>query len=96
MNLTPLGNYVLVQRLKQENEKQSLLIVNTPNKKEDRATVISVGEGLYDDFGNLMAMSVKKGDIIFINNWAGQEFIFDDIEYTFVRDHDIIAVIQNE
>lgn len=96
MNLKPLGNYILVQRLQEEDQKSSFLIINKPNKKEDRATVISVGEGLYDDFGELTPMSVKNGDIVFMNNWAGQEFVFDDIEYTFVRDHDLIAVIENE
>jgi len=38
---------------------------------------------------------VKVGDIVLIKNWGGDEVKIDGVEYTILKDEDILGVVEN-
>ncbi len=91
----PLGNRVLVKRLeKEETLKGGILLPDTAKKKQEQAEVIAIGTGKTDSHGKEIPMPVKKGDIILMEKYSGQEVTFNDQEYVIVRADDIIAIVE--
>ncbi len=95
INLRPLGNRVLVRRLKQEETlKGGILLPETAKKKQEQAEVVAIGTGKKDKNGNLIPISVKVGDIILMEKYSGQEVTLNDQEYIILRADDLIAIVE--
>jgi chaperonin GroES len=91
MSLKPLHDRVLVQRLEgEEKTKGGIIIPDTAKEKPMKAKVISAGPGK-----DKAKMTVKKGDLVLIGKYAGNEFKIDGEEYVILREEDILAVIEN-
>jgi chaperonin GroES len=91
----PLGNRVLVRRLEaQETLKGGILLPDTAKKKQEQAEVVALGTGKNDKKGNLMPMPVKKGDIILMDKYSGQDVTLEGDDYVILRADDIIAIIE--
>jgi len=86
----------LVEPIRQEEiTKGGVLIPETA--REDRAIrgkVIAVGPGKLNDKGERIPVSVKEGQIIIFKKYAPDEIKIDDKEYYFIREDDIMAVIE--
>jgi len=94
-NLKPLGNRVLVKRLEADEAlKGGIILPDTAKKKQEKATVLAIGEGKKDSDGNVTPIPVKPGDIVLIDKYAGTEVTIDDEEYIIVRSDDIIAIVE--
>ena len=89
MTLKPLADNVL---LKQHEAAETTVsgIILASNSKEKPAIyeVVSVGPGTKD-----VAMTVKTGDKVVVNKFAGSEIKLDGVEYKFVKQDDILAVV---
>lgn len=88
-NIKPLGTLVLVEKIKEEENKitQSGLIM--PSSALDsylgKAKVIAVGEGTRDIQGNLHPLSLKVGDVVYFNDMNTVEVIDDQNQtYSFI------------
>lgn len=93
--LRPLGNRVLLQRLEADEQlKGGILLPDTAKKKQEKAVVIAIGSGKHDKSGNLIPIPVKKGDIVLIDKYSGQEVTIEDKEYVIVRSEDLIAIVE--
>lgn len=96
MKVKPLSDYILVEPIRQEEiTKGGVLIPETA--REDRAIrgkVIAVGPGKLNDKGERIPVSVKEGQIIIFKKYAPDEIKIDDKEYYFIREDDIMAVIE--
>ncbi len=96
MNLKPLHDRVLVKRLEsEETTKGGIIIPDTAKEKPMRGEIVSAGPGKTDDSGKNVAMSVKAGDIVLFNKYAGTEIKMDGVEYLVMREDDILAVIED-
>jgi len=94
-NLKPLGNRVLVKRLEAEEAlKGGIILPDTAKKKQEKATVLAIGEGKKDKEGQIVPIPVKKGDVVLIDKYSGTEVNIDDEEYIIVRSDDIIAIVE--
>ncbi len=86
----------MVEPIRQEEiTKGGVLIPETA--REDRAIrgkVIAVGPGKLNDKGERIPVSVKEGQIIIFKKYAPDEIKIDDKEYYFIREDDIMAVIE--
>lgn len=95
-DILPIGDKVLIKPLSTEDAGKSpsgIIIPDTVEKKQaDRGKVIAVGEGRYDDNGNLIPMNVKKGDIVMFQ-W-GDKIEYEGEEYFIVGEGNILAVIK--
>lgn len=95
MKLMPLNDRVLVKRLESEEKTAGgLYIPDTAKEKPSKGEVVAAGPGKTDDSGKRVAMTVKAGDIVLFNKYAGTEVKLDGVEHLVMREDDILAVIQ--
>ncbi|MBN1517698.1 co-chaperone GroES [Candidatus Sumerlaeota bacterium] len=95
MNLKPLGDRVLVQRVEADEAKTAggIIIPDTAKEKPQRGKIIAVGAGKKQDDGKRIPMDVKEGDEILFGKYAGTEVKLDGIEYLIMREDDIVGVL---
>ena len=94
MSLKPLNDRVLVKRLESEERTASgLYIPNTAKEKPSKGEVVAVGPGKHADDGKLVPMTVKVGDMVLFNKYAGTEVKIDGAEHLVMREDDILAII---
>lgn len=98
MNIQPLGDRVVLEPLSDTKEgktKSGLYLPDTASKERpEKAKVIAVGPGKYDD-GKLVPINVKKGQVVLFTKYGPQEVKVDGKEYLIAREDDIIAVIES-
>ena len=94
MSLKPLTDLVLVKRLESEERTASgLYIPDTAKEKPSKGEVVAVGPGKHADDGKLVPMTVKVGDMVLFNKYAGTEVKIDGAEHLVMREDDILAII---
>jgi chaperonin GroES len=65
MNIRPLQDRVIVQRIEEaEKTKGGIIIPDTAKEKPQEGKVVAVGKGKVNDDGKLLPLSVKAGDKI--------------------------------
>jgi len=93
MNLRPLHDRVIVKRLEEEKKSAGgIIIPDQAAEKPDRGEVIAVGPGKKGDDGKLMPMSVQVGDVVLFGKYSGSPVKVEGVEYSVMREDDIIAV----
>lgn len=93
INLKPLGDRVILKLLKAEDKTESGIILPGQKEKPQEAEVIAVGPGGTID-GQEVTMQVKPGDLVIYSKYSGTEVKFDGIEYTIVKQNDILAIVE--
>lgn len=97
MNLKPLNDYVLIEPIKEEEiTKGGIVIPETA--REERAIkgkVIAVGPGKLNEKGERVSMTVKEGQTVIFKKYAPDEVKIDEKEYYFVREDDILGIIES-
>ncbi len=96
MNVRPLHDRILVQRLEDTQEKSSggIIIPDTAKEKPQRGKVAAVGNGTTLDDGTRVALEVKKGDKVLFGKYAGTEVKIEGDEYLILREDDILAILR--
>ncbi|MEW5774959.1 MAG: co-chaperone GroES [Thermodesulfobacteriota bacterium] len=96
MKLKPLNDRVLVKRLESEEKTAGgIIIPDTAKEKPMRGEVVAAGPGKTGDDGKAVKMTVKKGDIVLFNKYAGTEVKIDGAEHLMMREDDILAIIED-
>ena len=94
MKLKPLADRVLLKATEAEETTKSGIILSTANKEKPIISeVIAVGPGGMVD-GKEIAMTVKPGDKVVVAKYAGTEVKLDGVEYSIVRQSDILAIVE--
>jgi len=91
----PLNNYVLIQRIEEENKTAGgIIIPDTAKEKPSRGRVIAVGDGAFEN-GARVPMTVKVGDTILFAKWASSanEVKIDGTEYVLIKESDILGIL---
>ena len=95
MKIKPLGERVVIKMLEtEETTKSGIVLPGTAKEKPQVAEIVSVGPGGYDDKGREIKMEVKVGDKVLISKYAGTEVKLDNLEYTIIKQSDILAVVE--
>ena len=95
MKIRPLGDRILVRRIKEEEKtKGGIIIPDTAKEKPQEGKVIAVGKGKTNDEGKLVPMSVREGDKILFGKYSGTEVKLNGNEYLIMREDDILGVIE--
>ncbi len=90
MKLTPLADRVLVKNDKAETKTASgLIIPEVAQEKTQTAVVVNVGPGTDD-----VKMTVKAGDRIMYDKYAGTQIKIDGEDHLILKMHDIIAIVE--
>ena len=94
MNLKPLHDRVLVERVEQEDRtKGGIIIPDTAQEKPMEGEVLEVGSGARDEVGKLVPLDVKKGDKILFGKWSGTEVKMNGEDYLIMKESDIMGII---
>lgn len=93
--LKPLGDRVVIE-VAQEEEKTvgGIVLASAAKEKPQTGTVIAVGDGRVLDNGQKVPVSVKEGDSILFEKYAGSEVKYDGKEYLIVHEKDIVAIVE--
>ena len=94
MKIKPLNDRILVARLEEEQKSAGgIIIPDTAKEKPQEGKVVEAGPGKMDDSGKRIPIQVKKGDRILFSKYAGNDVKIDDKEYIFMREDDILCVL---
>jgi chaperonin GroES len=94
MNIKPLSDRVVVKPAPAEEKAVGgIIIPDTAKEKPQKGEVVAVGPGKASDAGEIIPMTVKKGDMVLYGKYSGTEVTVDNEEYLIVRESDILAVI---
>lgn len=94
VNLTPLGDRVLVKPMPQEEKtKGGIILPDSAKEKPQKGEVIAVGKGKITEDGKLIEMEVKPGDIVIYGKYSGTEIKYEGDEYLFMKQSDILAIV---
>ena len=94
MTLTPLADRVILTMVEpEETTKGGIILTGTAKEKPSIAEVVSVGPGGNVD-GKDVVMTVKVGDKVITDKYAGTKVTQENVEYVVVRQHDILAIVE--
>lgn len=94
MKLTPLADRVLLKAVEAEEKTVSGIILSTATKEKAAfSEVVAVGPGGMVD-GNEVVMTVKVGQQVIIAKYTGTEVKLDGVDYTLVKQSDILAIVE--
>jgi chaperonin GroES len=94
MKIRPLGDRILVKRIKEEEKtKGGIIIPDTAKEKPQEGEVVAVGKGKTTEEGKLLPPDVKAGDRILFGKYAGSEVKLEGEEHLILREDDILGVL---
>src|SRR5438094_1883402 len=95
MNVRPLHDRIIVQRLEEGEQKiGGIIIPDSAKEKPQQGKVIAAGAGKLKDDGGRIALDVKEGDTILFGKYSGQEIKMDGEELLIMREDEVLAVIE--
>ena len=95
MNVRPLHDRIIVQRIEEGEQKVGgIIIPDTAKEKPQQGKVIAVGNGKAKDDGKRVPLDVKSGDTILFGKYSGQEIKLDGEEFLIMREDEVLAVIE--
>jgi len=99
LKIKPIGEYLLVKPLEEEEKTASGLIIQTSGKGErpQKGEIIAVGTGRKDDNGKVIAFSegLKEGTKVFFKKYSPEEVEVDGEKYLLMKESDILGVLEN-
>lgn len=94
MTIKPLADRVVIKMLEtEETTKGGIVLPDSAKEKPQIAEIVAVGPGGVVD-GKDVIMEVQVGDHVLISKYAGTEVKIDDVEYTILRQSDILAIVE--
>ena len=95
MNIKPLADRVVVKLVEaEEKTRGGIILTASAQEKPQVAEVVAVGPGAYSEDGKLIPMDVKVGDKVITGKYSGTEVKMDGVEYTIVKQSDILAIVE--
>ncbi len=93
MKIKPLGDRVVIKMLEsEETTKSGIVLPGSAKEKPQIAEIMAAGPGGVVD-GKEIKMEVKVGDKVLISKYAGTEIKYDGLEYTIIRQSDVLAIV---
>jgi chaperonin GroES len=93
MNVRPLHDRLIVQRLEEGAQRKGAIIIpDSAKEKPQLGKVLAAGLGKPNAAGKRVALDVKAGDTILFGKYSGQEIKLEGIEYLIMKEDDVLAV----
>ena len=93
MKFRPLHDRVLIRVLDSEEKTSGgIIIPDAAKEKPQEGEVVAVGPGAKSEDGKISPMDVKVGDIVLFGKWSGTEVKIDGIEYSIMKESDIMGI----
>ena len=96
MNLRPLHDRILIERVEEKEQKKGgIIIPDSAKEKPQEGRVVAVGNGKRLEDGTTVPLDVKAGDRILFGKYAGSEIKVEENEYLILREDEVLAVIED-
>ena len=93
MNVRPLHDRLIVQRLEESVQRVGAIIIpDSAKEKPQQGKVLAAGRGKTNEEGKRVPLDVKAGDTILFGKYSGQEIKLDGVEYLIMREDDVLAI----
>ena len=93
MNLRPLHDRIIVERLEESEQRSGgIIIPDSAREKPQQGKVLAAGLGKSNEDGKRVPLDVKAGDIILFGKYSGQEIKVEGIEYLIMKEEDVLAI----
>lgn len=93
IGIRPLGDRIVLQREKSPEKIGLIIVPDSAKEKPLQAVVLATGPGALFE-GRRIEPSVKKGDRVLVQKYAGTEVTINGAECFVVREDDIVGVIE--
>ena len=95
MNIRPLHDRIIIQRLEEGEQKVGgIIIPDTAKEKPQQGKVIAAGSGKTKDDGKRIPLDVTAGDTILFGKYSGQEIKLDGEEYLIMKEDEVLAIVE--
>jgi len=95
MNIRPLHDRIIVERLEEETMTAGgIFIPDSAKEKPQEGKIVAVGKGKITEDGKVLALDVKVGDKVLFGKYAGTEVKIDGKEYMMMREDDVLGVVE--
>ena len=89
MKLKPMADNILLKSAEAQTATASgIILATTTKEKTGIYEVVSAGPGTKD-----VTVTVKSGDKVVISSFVGTDIKLDGVEYKFVKQDEILAVV---
>ena len=97
MNVRPLHDRIIVQRLDEGEQKiGGIIIPDSAKEKPQQGKILAVGDGKVTEEGKRIAMDVRPGNVILFGKYSGQDITIDGEDYLIVNEDEVLAVIDTD
>jgi len=95
MNLTPLGDRLIVEPLDEEQVTVGgIVLPDTALEKPQRGQVVAVGPGARNsETGERIPMDIADGDQVVFSKYGGTEIRIEGTDYLILRESDVLAKV---
>ena len=94
MSIKPLSDRVVIKAQEAEEKIASgIILPDTAKEKPQIGEIVATGPGKVNESGNLVKMSVKKGDKVLYGKYSGTEISHNGDDLLIMRESDILAVV---
>lgn len=94
LNIRPLGDKVIVKRVKaEETTAGGIVLPDSAKEKPKRGVILAIGNGRLLDDGTRSEMQVKKNEQVLFTSYAGTEIKVDGEEYMIMDESDILGIV---
>src|SRR5262249_45745347 len=96
MKIRPLGDRILVKRIKEEEKtKGGIIIPDTAKEKPQEGKVVAVGKGKPNEKdGKRIPLEGKAADKTLFGKYSGSEIKLEGEEHLILREDDILGIIE--
>ena len=97
MNVRPLHDRIIVQRLDEGEQKiGGIIIPDSAKEKPQQGKILAVGDGKVTEDGTRIALDVRPGNVILFGKYSGQDITIDGEDYLIVKEDEVLAVIDTD
>ena len=95
MNIRPLQDRIIVERIEEETMTAGgIIIPDSAKEKPQEGQVVAAGKGKVTEDGKVLPLDVKVGDKVLFGKYAGTEVKIDGKEYMMMREDDVLGVVE--
>jgi len=95
-SVAPLEDRVIVRQDDEPQKSQGgIFLPETAKEAPQFGTVVRVGPGKILESGSNRPMNVKEGDKVIFGKYSGTKIKIDDQELLFMREEDIMGVVES-
>ena len=89
MKLRPMADNVLLKEKEVETTVSGIILATSNKEKPAIYEVVAVGPGTKE-----VDMTVKAGDSVVVGKFVGNDLKLDGVEYKFVKQEEILAIVE--